>query len=149
MAKNKFSLNFDGFLDYAKRVDELGEGKLKEAVDNALTKSKDYANQQVMEAIEMSPYNFDGTGRSTGRTKETSEEVEKMPVEWNGTVAKAFSGVSWYDAPEAIILAYGTPHIKGDARLLNAIKCKGPIAKEVAKIQQEEFSKVIQEGMQS
>ena len=29
MAKKNFGLNFDDFLDYAKKVDELGKGKLK------------------------------------------------------------------------------------------------------------------------
>lgn len=147
MAKNKFSLDFDGFLQLADQVSKLGDQYLKQATNNALTKSKEYANQQVIQAMDSSPYNFKGTGRSTGRAKKSSQEVAKLPVEWNGTIAKAYAGVSWYAAPEVTLLAYGTPHIKGDSRLLNAIKCKGSIRKEVSRIQQQEFLKVIQEGM--
>ena len=42
MAKNKFGLQFDGFMDYARQLDDLGKGYLQKAVDNALTKSKEY-----------------------------------------------------------------------------------------------------------
>lgn len=147
MAKNKFSLDFEGFLDYARQLDELGKQYLQKATDNALNKSKEYANEQVIEAMNSSPYNFKGNKRSTGQSKKSAQKVSEMPVEWNGTVATAYSGVSWYDAPEVTLLAYGTPHIKGDTKLLNAIKCKGAIRKEVSRIQQEEFVKVLQEAM--
>ena len=146
MAKNKFSLNFDGFLDLARQIDELGEGYLKQATENALTKSKEYVNGQIAEALETSPYNFKGTGRSHGTTKKSAEKVADMPLEWQGTLAILPVGVSWYDAPEATLLAYGTPHIKGDTKLRNAIKVKGKVAKEVSQIQKEEFLKVMEEA---
>lgn len=146
MAKNKFSLNFDGFLDLARQIDELGEGYLKQATENALTKSKEYVSGQVMEALETSRYNFKGTGRSHGTTKKSAEEVAKMPLVWEGTLAILPVGVSWHDAPEATLLAYGTPHIQGDTKLRNALKVKGKVAKEVSRIQQAEFFKVIEEA---
>lgn len=146
MAKNKFSLNFDGFLDLARQIDELGEGYLKQATENALIKSKEYVNWQIAEALETSPYNFKGTGRSHGTTKKSAEKVADMPLEWQGTLAILPVGVSWYDAPEATLLAYGTPHIKGDTKLRNAIKVKGKVAKEVSQIQKEEFLKVMKEA---
>lgn len=147
MAKSKFSIDFDGFLDYARQLDELGREYLQKATDQALTKSKDYVNEKVIEAMDSSPYNFKGSGRSTGQAKKSAVSVEKLPVEWNGTIATAYAGVSWYDAPEATILAYGTPHIKGDTKLKNALKCKGSVRKEASRIQQEEFVKVLQEAM--
>lgn len=146
MAKNKFSLNFDGFLDLARQIDELGEGYLKKATENALIKSKEYVNGKIAEALETSPYNFKGTGRSHGITKKSAEKVADMPLEWQGTLAILPVGVSWYDAPEATLLAYGTPHIKGDTKLRNAIKVKGKVAKEVSQIQKEEFLKVMKEA---
>lgn len=147
MAKTNFGLNFDGFLDLSMQLDEMGREYLEKAVNNALEKSKEYANQEVIKAMDSSPYNFKGTGRSIGRSKASSEEVAQLPVEWNGTIATAYSGVSWYAAPEATLLAYGTPHIKADNNLLNAIKVKGAIRKEVSRIQMEEFNKVIKEAM--
>lgn len=148
MAKNKFGLDFDGFLDLAKKVDELGDGYLQKATNNALTKSKEYVNGQVIEAMNASPYNFiAGQGRSKGRARASAEEVEKMPVEWDGTTAKAYLGVNLSKAPEAIILALGTPHIKPDTKLKNALRVKGKVQKEASRIQQEEFQKVITEGM--
>lgn len=146
MAKNKFSLDFEGFLDLARQIDELGEGYLKQATENALTKSKKYVNGQVMEALETSPYNFKGTGRSHGTTRKSAEEVAKKPLEWEGTTAIIGVGVDWHLSPEATILAYGTPHIKGDTKLRNAIKVKGKVRKEVSRIQQEEFMKVLKEA---
>lgn len=148
MAKNKFGLNFDGFMELAKTIDELGDGYLQKATENALTKSKEYVNTEVINAMDASPYNFvAGQGRSKGRSKASAEEVEKMPVEWDGTVAKAYLGVDLSKAPEAIILALGTPHIRPDTRLKNALRVKGKVQKEASRIQQEEFQKVIAEGM--
>ena len=146
MAKTKFSVNFDGFLDLARQIDELGEGYLKKATENALTKSKEYVSAQVMDALEKSRYNFKGTERSHGITKKSAEKVASMSLEWQGTMAIDYVGVSWYDAPEATLLAYGTPHIKGDTNLKNALKVKGKVRKEVSRIQQEEFMKVLQEA---
>lgn len=149
MAKNKFSIDFEGFLDYAEQIDKLGSEYLKKATDNALIKSKDYVNQEVIKAMNSSKYNFNGGGRSHGQAKKSAEEVAKIPVTWTGTVAEAVAGVSWYEAPEATLLAYGTPHIKGDTKLLNALKCKGSVRKEMSKIQQQEFIKVLQEAQKN
>lgn len=148
MAKAKFGLNFDGFKDLARQVDELGKGYLKQATENALVKSAEYANGEVIKAMNESRYNFiAGQGYSKGRARASAEEVAKTPIEWEGTVAKIPVGVSWKQAPEATILAYGTPHIKPDTRLRNALRVKGQVRKEVSRIQQEEFQKVISEGI--
>lgn len=149
MAKTKFALNFDGFLELAERIDELGEGKLKEAVNNAMQKSKDYANEQILNALDKSPYSFEkGKKYSRGETKKSLEKVSQMPLEWDGNKVTGYVGVSYYDAPEIIFTAYGTPHMKGDNNLANAIKVKGKYRKEMDKIQQEEFEKVLNEAME-
>lgn len=148
MAKNKFGLDFDGFLDLARQVDELGGDALKRATENALGKSKEYVNTEVIAAMNSSPYSFNaGKNYSKGRARASAEEVEKKPVEWDGTVAKAFLGVDLKKAPEAIILAMGTPHLKADTKLKNALKVKGKVQKEASKIQQQEFQKIISEAM--
>lgn len=147
MAKNNFSLNFDGFMDLAKELGNLGGDALKKAVDNAFTASKEYINEEVAKAMDASRYNFDGTGYSQGKAKASLNEVSQMPVEWSGTVAKGYVGVKTREALEVLFLAYGTPHLTGDTKLLNAIKVKGKHKKEVERIQQEEFIKVIEEAL--
>lgn len=146
MAKG-FSLDFDGFLDLAEQISELGEEHLRTAVENAFTASKDYVNGEVSKAMDDSRYNFDGTGYSRGRAKASLNEVAQMPVEWSGTVATANIGVKTSDALEVLFLAHGTPHLAGDKKLLNAIKVKGKVREKVSQIQQEEFNKVIEEAL--
>lgn len=153
MAKNKFGLDFDGFLDLAKQIDQMGEGCLKQATENALRKSKDYANGQIVIAMSTSPYAFikgkqsSSTNRpATGKAVASVTDIMKDPVVWDGSVAKAFIGADLKIAPEAIILAMGTPHVKADTKLKNALKVKGAVRKEVSNIQQQEFFKVIEEA---
>ena len=67
-------------------------------------------------------------------------------MEWDGKEAIAKVGADLKVAPELLILALGTPHIKADRNLNNAIKVKGKYRKEVSNIQQEEFFKVIKEA---
>ena len=113
-----------------------------------MQKSKDYVNQEVINAMNSSPYHFTaGEAYSKGRARASAEEVAKIPVEWVGTEATAYIGVDLKKAPEAIILASGTPHLKPDTKLKNALKVKGAIRKQASQIQQEEFQKVISEAM--
>ena len=150
MAKNKFSLDFDGFLDMARKMDELGQGYLKKATENALIASKDHANESVSNAMASSKFSFQkGVGRSIGKSKESLEKVSSKPVKWEGTECVAYVGIDLGEAPEAMILAYGTPHIKGDSNLKNAIKVKGKYAKERSLIQREEFNKVMEEAFRN
>lgn len=153
----KAGIEFDGFLALARRVDELGENALRVATENALTASKDYANKEVEAAMAASSFAFasgerserrNGTNRpASGRALASVQEVAKRAVEWDGTVAKALVGGDLKEAPEIVILtSRGNPHIKPDSRLKNAVKIKGAVAKEVAKIQQAEFQKVIAEA---
>lgn len=97
--------------------------------------------------MDASPFHFDGQGYSKGESKKSLEEVKAKPVEWNGTVATAKAGVNLSEAPQAIILAYGTPHTAGDKNLLNALKVKGKVRQEVDRIQAEEFNKVMEEAL--
>ena len=167
MAKNKFGIQFDGFLRLSQQIDELGHTYLKKATDEALTQSKQYVDKEVETAMKNSPYNFYqgrssqiGVGgkaiptgkknrKATGRAKKSANEVGKMQVEWNGQTATAYAGVSWYEAPEVTLLAYGTPHVNPDKNLLNAVKCKGKVRKEASRIQQEAFIKVLEEAQRN
>lgn len=153
MGKNKFSLDFDDFLKLADQVDRLGEGYLKKATENALRKSSDYVNQEVLNAMNKSKYSFTaGQGGSKGRARESLQKVSQMPIKWEGTKAFAYIGVDLSEATEVIFLMNGTtfngnPHIKADTKLKNAIKVKGKVKKKASEIQKEEFTNVIEEAM--
>ena len=62
-----FSLDFNGFLDLAEQIDGLGEGYLRQAVENALTASKDFVNAEIESALDASKYHFDGKHFSKGK----------------------------------------------------------------------------------
>lgn len=143
----KGNIDFKDLIKLQNKIANLGDEAVKQATINALTKSKEYANQQVEEAMNTSLYNFKGTERSTGNAKKVAIEVGKMPVENVGGFVYAYVGVSWSVAPEVTYLAFGTPHIAADFKLHNAIKVNGSVKKEVLRIQQEEFNKVIKEAM--
>lgn len=159
----KPSLDFKSFLDYAERLDNLGREHLKKAVENALIKSKEYANNSILEAMDNSDFAFkrneqsdrgvgliaSGKGknrRATGKAIESTKEVAKLSVTWEGNTAIAYIGPDLQESPEALMLALGTPHIYGDRNLNNALKVKGKYRKEVSKIQFEEFKKVLEEA---
>lgn len=150
MAKSKFSLNFDGFLDLAARISEAGgEAALKKATENALAKSAEIANAEVAQAMNKSRYSFTaGVKGSKGRARQSAAEVAAAPVTWEGTQASAKIGVSLAAAPEVAILMHGTPHIKPDTQLKNAIKVKGKVRQKVDEVQAAEFNAVMREIME-
>lgn len=150
MAKSKFSLDFDGFLDLAARISEAGgEEALKKATENALEKSKEIANAEVAQAMNKSRYSFtSGVKGSKGRARQSAADVAAAPVTWEGTQASAKIGVSLSAAPEVAILMHGTPHIKPDTALRNAIKVKGKVRAKVDEAQAAEFNAVMREIME-
>ena len=146
MAKNKFGLDFGGFLDYARVIDKrLGTAALQAAATEALEKSAKQANINIAIAMNNSPYSFkEGQNYSKGRAKKSLAEVGQKGVEVDGTAIIAYAGVDFTVAPEAMILASGTPHLKADTNLKNAIKCKGKYRKQVMDIQQAVFFQKVQ-----
>ena len=146
MAKNKFSLDFGGFLDYARIIDErLGTKALQEAATEALEKSAMQANMNISLAMAKSPYSFkSGQHYSKGKAKKSLAETAKKGVEVDGTLITAFAGVDLSEAPEVAILAKGSPHLKADTNLRNAVKCKGKYRKEIMNIQQRIFFEKVQ-----
>ena len=96
-----------------------------------------------------SRYSFTaGVKGSKGRAKRSAEKTAATPVTWEGTQATARIGVSLADAPEVAILMYGTPHIKADTQLKNAIKVKGKVRQKVNEAQAAEFNAVMREIME-
>ena len=146
MPKGKKSsrIDFSGFMDFAKDLDNINEKYLRKAVENALVKTKDYLNNETLKAMDSSKFNFKADGASI----ESLFEIENMSIEWNGYICKAFVGVDLSKAPQTLILAVkGSPRQAPDRKIYNAMKGKGKTKKQVEKIQEEEFYKVIWEGL--
>lgn len=145
--KSRWDLNFEGFLDLSRELSEkYGNEALLKATSKALDESRNFVNTEVEKAMNSSKYHFDGTGYSKGKAKKSLDEIKTMPVEINGTIVKVKAGVDLSKAPEVIILGSGTPHLKKDAKLNNAIRVKGKIRKEVDRIQKEVFVRALMEG---
>jgi len=138
MAQNNgFSLDFNGFLDFAEEIDKLGNGdELLEVVKEAIQETKDFVNSECEKALNNSKYSFDkGENYSQGKARASLEKVKQMPVEVNGTEVTGYAGFDLAEAPEVLPLAYGTPHLAKDKNLFNAIKVKGSVKKKVEKLQ--------------
>lgn len=147
MARQGISIDFAGVFELEKTLENLGNEIYTKAVINALAASKNYVNEEIVKAMDASPYHFDGTGYSQLKTKKGLSKVEQMDVKVKGNEAIAYAGVSFYDAPELWFIAHGAPHTPADQNIFNAVRVKGKVKKEVERIQQEEFTKVIEEAL--
>ena len=143
------SVDFEGVLELQNILASLGDEAFKKAVVNALASSKDYVNSEILNAMEQSTYNFDGQGYSQQKAKKGLTKVERMDVEVRGTEAVAYAGVSFNEAPELWYIAHGAPHTPADPNIYNAVRVKGKVKQEVERIQQEEFTKVIEEALRN
>lgn len=149
MAQNKgFSLDFGEFLTMAEEIDkQYGEQALLNATIKALDASRKHANNMCGKALKESQYNFKkGEGYSQGNARESLIEISEMPIEVEGTTVKAYAGFDIKKAPEALILAYGTPHLAKDTKLYNAIKVKGRVKKDIEQIQENVFKEALKNG---
>ena len=54
----KGNIDFKDLIKLQNKIANLGDEAVKQATINALTKSKEYANQQVEEAMNTSLYNY-------------------------------------------------------------------------------------------
>lgn len=152
MAVNKgFGIDFNGFLDLAEEISEkYNDEFLLYAAEQALVKTKDYVNGELNKVVNIggaSKWSFDkGIGYSQGKAKDSFNEVAQMPVKVEGKQVTAYAGFNLEDAPEALLIAYGTPHKAADKKIYNAIKVKGKVKKEVDRIQKEVFNTVLNGG---
>lgn len=144
MAKNRISIDFDGFNVLKKQLDEIGGNATQRAVESALKASQQVIAEQVEAAIE--PHNL------TGKTKRSI--VSNSPVEWTGDTASVGVGfdISGGGLP-SIFLMYGTklhgqPHITPDRKLYDAVY-GAKTRKEISKIQESAFQKVLERVMNS
>ena len=109
MAKNKLTVDFSNFLEYAEKLDQLG-GDLKATAEEALQESKDY----VTENIEADMKSHTRTGRTEASIKEDSK------VTWEGMTASIDVGFDIkHGGLASIFLMYGTPKMAKDQKLYN------------------------------
>lgn len=136
MAKNKLTLNFTAFEEYAEKLDELG-GDLKAVTEKALQNSHDYVTPKIHRAMRKH--------RRTGRTEDSIADDAK--VEWSGTVASVDVGFDILDGGlPSIFLMYGTPRVQKDQELYDSIY-GSKTKKEVAKLQEKTFARAIKKVM--
>ena len=138
MAKNKMSISFDGYKDLKEKLDSIGGESTKRAVEGALKASQQLIARQANEAM-----------LSHERTGSTRKSIVKDgAVVWEGDTASINIGFDLENGGlPSIFLMYGTklhgqPHIKPDRELYNAVY-GSQTKKEIKKIQEEVFNKVI------
>lgn len=134
----KMSIVFDGFSDLAQAIDKAG-GDLKEAVDEALTKTQDLVQENVKTASTV--YTGKGLkGYATGAMVRSIMASESP--EWHGSIAEVGSGFTTNGGAtkagfmHSIFVMYGTPKMTKDQKLYNAIKGTRT-RKQIAQLQQE------------
>lgn len=139
MAKNKLTIDFNGFEHIKKQLDAIGGEVTKNAVDDALKASQLYISEQVSAAI--TPHTL------TGQTKKSI--VKDHPVEWTGDTAAVDVGFDIVGGGlPSIFLMYGTklhgqPHIEPDRKLYEAVY-GSKTRKEVLRLQEMAFTKALE-----
>lgn len=149
MAQNKgFGLDFNGFLDLAEDISNISNELLLDTAAKALEASRDLVNIEIGKAMKNSKFSFKkGEGYSQGAARASLIEVDKMPIEKDGTTVTAYAGVDLEKAPEVLILAvHGSPNEAKDAKLHQAIAVKGKVRKQVNELQEAIFSEALKEA---
>lgn len=110
MSKNKLSIDFKNFEEYAEKLDKLG-GDLRAAVEQALQESAELVAQQLQ--ADMPKHH---------RTGRTQRSILNNRVEWNGTIAEIKVGFDISNGGfPSIFLMYGTPRMAKDQKLYNDV----------------------------
>lgn len=124
----KLNIEFKGFDEIVKRLTNL-EGNVKKTTENALKESKRIVHNNLEAAMQ-----------KHNQTHETVESLDnKSGVKWTGGVGTIYVGFNIKEGGlPSIFLMYGTPRMKKDQKLYNAVYGK-KIRDEVMKLQEETF----------
>ena len=129
----KMQILFDGFKDLAADIDRAG-GDIKAVVDEALTETQKLVQENTTTAAAC----YATKGRKGYATGEMYRSILKdARIEWKGMVAEVAVGfdLSQKGGYHSIFIMYGTPRIKKDQALFNAIKGT-KTKKEIAELQE-------------
>jgi len=126
----KLKFEFDGFDELTNRLTKLG-GNVKKTAEKALKECHRQVTNDALQAIK--PH------KETGLTENSLYTEGK--VEWTGTQASMPVGFSIRQGGIAsIMLMYGTPRIKKDQNLYNALSPKSKkLESKVKQIQEDIF----------
>jgi len=99
MAKNKFSLDFSNFADYAEQLENLG-GDLKRTADKALQETHKYITDNLERDIKKH--------HRSGKLEKSL--LRDSTVEWSGNIAEIDVGFDIANGGlSSVFLMYGTP----------------------------------------
>ena len=137
----RMSILFDGFDDLAAEIDRAG-GDLTAAVEDALQQTQEFIQNGLTMAA--APYNGKGLkGYATG--KMFGSIVDDRKIYFKGNVAEVRVGFELDKGFHSIFIMYGTPRIKKDQKIYNAIKGT-KTQKEIAELQEMVLRKYLNLG---
>lgn len=142
MSKNKLTVDFSNFEEYARKIDRLN-GDLRATVQKALEESRDLVNGQLHEEMKkhIKPIGKYGTGMTDASIKDGA------PVEWSGTEAVVDVGFDLSNGGlPSVFLMKGTPRMAKDQKLYNAIygsNTRKKVHEIMERIFQEELQRVM------
>ena len=135
--KNKLTVDFSNFEEYAEKLDRLG-GDLKATTEKALQESKDYVTANIER--DMKAHN------KTGRTERSI--MDEAKVGWSGTMASVDVGFNIaHGGLASIFLMYGTPKMAKDQRLYDDVYGNAT-KKKIKEIQEKIFADAIRKAME-
>ena len=123
MAKNKIGLELDGFEELIAKLDGL-QGDVKGAVDDCLK----VANDIIVPSLEAAMNKHVRSGETIGSIVKTDK------IEWEGTTASIDVGFQFPKGLPSVFLMYGTPRMKKDTKVYNAIYGKA-VRDKIARMQ--------------
>lgn len=136
MAKNKLTVDFSNFLEYAEKLDQLG-GDLRATAEEALQESKDYVTENIEADMK--------SHKRTGRTEASINEDSK--VIWEGMTASIDVGFNIkHGGLASIFLMYGTPKMAKDQKLYNDVYGTGT-KKKIKEMQEKIFQEAIKKRL--
>ena len=148
MAKKRLSLDFPLYDQLKERLDKIGGKATEKAVESALKESQQFIAQKAHAA--MIPHNKGGDvdkSIASGGQVEWTGQMASIPVGFHIP-----GGVSGLDGLPSIFLMYGTqlhgqPHVTPDRQLYDAVYGT-TVRKQIQKIQEEAFRKIMEEAME-
>ena len=112
MAKNKIGIDFNGFAEYAEKIDSLG-GNLRRIFADAMEQIAEEVQADTLDALATANLPAKGT-YSHGQTKESLVEPR---VDWSGSIAEVPLGFDFTKPGAGGWLITGTPRMQPDAAL--------------------------------
>ena len=132
----KIEMQFDGFTDVIHQLEQL-EVDVRETVTDALQEAGQFVTEQARAAIQ--PH---------GRTGKTEASLRENPtVEWTGTEAAVNVGFDINNGGlPSIFLMYGTPRMKKDIKLYNAVY-GAETKKKIEQIERDALDNAVEKAM--